>query len=270
MKTTYLFTACITSLILIQPSEAQFLKKLKKRVEQKVENTIVEKTANKAAEKTSRSMDKVFDTNPFGGAGKLEKGDPSLVADAYEFTWKYSLKMIMKQGDIVFDYYLKPGASYFGFTSASMENMFTVMDNGNKVTTMFMHNEGNSMGMVSKMPDDLDLEETKDTSEGFTFSPLPDRTIRGYLCKGVNAKNEDYEMDMYFTHEAPISFDDVYDNPQSKIPPKLKDYFGKEEKMLMIYMDMRGLKDKKQNIQMECIAVEEVVKVIRKSDYKFM
>ena len=146
--------------LMFQSAEAQLLKKLKKRVEQKVENVIVEKASDKVAEKTSKTMDKAFEINPF--VGKMDKGDPNLVADTYDFTWKYSLKMTSKQGDIVFDYYLKPEAPYFGFTSAAMENMFTVMDNGNKVTTMFMESQGNNMGMVSSMPDDLNLEEAKD------------------------------------------------------------------------------------------------------------
>ncbi|HEY9170026.1 MAG TPA: hypothetical protein VIN72_11105 [Lutibacter sp.] len=50
MKTKLI--ACTVFLFLIhQNIEAQFLKKLKQRVEEKVENTIVEKTSDKAAEK---------------------------------------------------------------------------------------------------------------------------------------------------------------------------------------------------------------------------
>ena len=268
MRTNYLITSIAVFFLMFQSAEAQLLKKLKKRVEQKVENVIVEKASDKVAEKTSKTMDKAFEINPF--VGKMDKGDPNLVADTYDFTWKYSLKMTSKQGDIVFDYYLKPEAPYFGFTSVAMENMFTVMDNGNKVTTMFMESQGNNMGMVSSMPDDLNLEEAKDQSEGFEITSLPDKTINGYHCKGVNATNEDFEMDMYFTNEAEISFDDIYKNQQTKIPTQVKDFFGKDEKVLMIFMDMKGLKDKKQSAQMECVGLEKVTKIINKADYKFM
>jgi OOP family OmpA-OmpF porin len=44
-------------------SQAQFLKKLKNRIEQKVEHVIVEKTSDKAAEETSNTLDTIFDGN---------------------------------------------------------------------------------------------------------------------------------------------------------------------------------------------------------------
>lgn len=269
MKTNYLFTSLTVFFLMFQPAEAQFLKKLKKRVEQKVENVVVEKAANKAAEKASKAMDKAFDINPFG-SGSKEKADPNLVANSYDFTWKYSLKMSTKDGDMVFDYYLKPGAPYFGFTTATMESMFTVMDNGNKVTTMFMESQGNNIGMVTQMPDDLDLEEAKDESAKFTFEQLPDKTINGYHCKGVKATSEEYEMVMYFTNEAEVSFDDIFKNKTAKMPVQLKDYFDSNDKVLMISMDMKNLKKEKESATMECIGLEEVQKSIKKSDYKFM
>lgn len=249
-------------------ANAQFLKKLQKRVEQRVENAVIEKTANKAAEKATQSMDKIFDNNPFGG-GK-EKADPSLVADSYDFTWSYSLKMSTKEGEIIFHYFLKPDAPYFGFTSPIMENILTVMDNEHKITAMFMNSQdGNKIGMVTQMPD-LDLEEANEASESFTFETLPDKTINGFDCKGVKAINEGYEMTMYFITDAEISFDDIYKNSKTKIPNALKDYFNPDDKVLMIHMDMKNLKNKKESATMECIGLEEVKKSINKSDYKFM
>ncbi|WP_027125888.1 DUF4412 domain-containing protein [Gelidibacter mesophilus] len=255
------------SLCFIPTSQSQFLKRLQKRVEQKVENAVIEKTANKAAEKASQSMDKMFDINPFG-AGK-EKADPSLVASSYDFTWKYSLKMSTAEGEIVFDYYLKPDAPYFGFTSAMMANMFTVMDNEHNIMAMFMGSDGNNIGMVNKMPD-LDIDEVNQETEKFTFETLPNKTINGYDCKGVKAVNDGYEMIMYFTTDAEVSFDDIYKNSKTKIPDALKDYFNPDDKVLMIHMDMKNLKNKKENATMECIGLEEVKKSIKKADYKFM
>lgn len=266
-KNCRLLLLLIYALFLLPTAHAQFLKKLQKRVEQKVENAVIEKAADKATEKATKSMDKAFDINPFGGS--KEKADPSLVADAYDFTWKYSLKMTTKDGEIVFDYYLKPDTSYFGFTSAVMESMFTVMDNTNKVTVMFMEAEGNNIGMVNQMPE-LDIEEANKESDQFKFEVLPDKTINGYHCKGVKATNEDYEMVMYFTNETEVSFDDIYKNKTTKIPAQLKDYFDPNDKVLMISMDMKNLKKKNENATMECIGLEEVQKSISKSDYKFM
>jgi len=265
VKTTFLFTVLI-SLIFISQSHAQLLKKLKNRVEQKVENVVVEKTANEAADKTSETMDKVFNANSFGGGNG--KANSDLIADSYEFSWKYSLKITSKEGEMVFDYYLKPDAAYYGFTSVTIDNMFTVMDNDKHITVMFMQAQGNNMVMANQMPVELDIDESKDASETYNFQSLPEKTINGYLCKGVKATNDEYEMDMYFTDEAEVSFDDIYKNQQTRIPKELKNYFNNDDKILMIYMDMKGLKKNKLDAQIECIGLEKVSKVIKKSDFK--
>lgn len=257
------------SLFFISTSEAQFLKKLQKRVEQKVENAVIEKTANKAAEKATQSMDKMFDINPFGAGGK-EKADPSLVADTYDFTWSYSLKMSTKDGEVIFHYFLKPDAPYFGFTSPMMSNILTVMDNENKITAMFMNSQdGSKIGMVSKSPD-LDIKANEEELETFTFETLADKTINGFDCKGVKAVNDGYEMTMYFITDAEISFDDIYKNSKTKIPHALKEYFNEDDKVLMIHMDMKNLKNKKESATMECIELKERHTTVKKSDYKFM
>ena len=262
-------TSLVLLFFLVCPNiEAQFFKNLTKRVEQKVENTVIDKTANKAAEKASKSMDKVFEINPFEG-GK-EKADPNLVANSYDFTWKYSMKMSTEKGDMTFDYYLKPDATYFGFTSATMQNMFTIMDNSNNVTVMFMESKGNNIGMVTSMNVDLDIDQAKDESAKYTFEQLPDKTINGYHCKGVKAYNDDYEMVMYLTNDTEVSFDNIYKTGKTKVPVQLKDYFKPDDKILMIRMDMNNLKNKKESATMECIGLEKVSKTIKKSDYKFM
>ncbi len=268
MKMKSLFITTIICFVFMQNVKAQFLKKLGDRVKQKVENTVVEKTANEAAEKTSNSMDKIFNANPFSG-GK-EKADPNLVANSYKFSWKYSLKIASKAGEVVFDYYLQPDAAYFGFTNIAMQDIFTVMDNKNKVTAMFMASQGNNMGMVTHMPDNPELEEAKDESASFHFEQLPAKTINGYYCKGVKATNDEMELVMYFTNEAEVSFNDIYSSKQSNIPIQLKDYFNADDKVLMISMDMKGLKRKKMDAHIECVGLEKVSKTIRKSDYKFM
>ncbi len=254
----------------IPTANAQFLGKLTKRVEQKVENAVIEKAADKAAQKATKSMDKMFDGNPFGGKAGKEKADPTLVAESYDFNWKYSLKMSTQKGDLVLDYYLKPDATYFGFSTATMSNMFTVMDNNSNITAMFMQSDGNNIGMVTQIPNDLNFEETENESDKFNYQTLPEKTINGYLCKGVKATSDKYEMIMYFTDEAEVSFDDIYKNRNTKIPPQLKNHFNPDDKVLMMSMDFTDLKDKKQSGKMECVGLEKVSKTIRKSDYRFM
>ncbi|WP_047414255.1 DUF4412 domain-containing protein [Cellulophaga sp. Hel_I_12] len=252
----------------VQKIEAQFLKKLKDRIKEKTEHVVLEKTSDKVAEKASTSLDKAFELNPFAmGKGKV---DPNLVPDSYEFSWKYSLNMKTKEGDMVLDYFLQPGQPYFGFTTPLMESMFTVMDNGRKITVMYMASDKNSVLMANSMPDDLDLEELEDESAAFGYESLPDKEIMGYACTGVKATNDRYEISMYFTADAPVSFNDIYKKKNKNIPAGLENYFGADDYVLMLEMQMTDLKKDKMSATMECIGLEEVQKTIYKSDYNTM
>lgn len=271
MKIKSMISILVFSLVCSQFSQAQFLKKLQKRVEQKVENTIIDKAADKAADKASTSMDDIFDFNPFAGeVGK--KGDPSMVANTYDFSWKYSLKMTNKQGELLFDYFLQPDATYFGFTTTatSSTGMFTIMDSQKELMIMFIQNDANNIGTVSAMPSDMDMEEDENAMKDFTFEQLPDKTINGYRCKGIKGKNPEYEMIMYLTNEVEVSFSDIYKKGKTNMPLDLKEYFEPEDKVLMISMDIKSLKKEKYDMKMECVGLEKEYKTIKKSDYKFM
>jgi hypothetical protein len=196
--------------------------------------------------------------------------DASEIPNSYDFTWKYSLKMNTKEGDMVLDYFLKPDQPYFGFNTPTMEDMFMVMDTGNKLTVIYMQSEANSTMMAMAMPDDINIEEMEDTSEDFTYDILPNKTIMGFDCKGVKATNDRYDMTMYFTNEAPVSFNDIYKSDKAQIPEGMKKYFKDGENTLMLELTMIDKKKSKLNATMECIGLEEVQKMIDKSDYKSM
>lgn len=83
-------------LFIMNSSQAQFLKKLKQRIQVKAENVVVEKTSDKVAEKTSNSLDKVLDINPFGNGGNKE--DPSTkgikaINDAHEIAMYFKTEV---------------------------------------------------------------------------------------------------------------------------------------------------------------------------------
>ncbi len=258
----------ISMLFVFQSASAQFFKKLSNRVQNTVENVIIQKTADKAGEKTSNSMDKILNMNMPGMGQKPV--DVSEVPNSYDFEWKYSLKITSKEGDMILDYFLKPNQPYFGFNTPTMEDVFMVMDTGNNIMVIYMKSEGNSSIMAMGMPVDLNTDEMKDTSADFTYEILPNKTIMGYNCKGVRATNDEYDMTMYFTNEAPVSFNDIYKSDKAQIPEGMKKYFKDGENTLMLELTMIDKKKSKLNATMECIGLEEVQKMIDKSDYKSM
>ncbi|MEA1787207.1 DUF4412 domain-containing protein [Arenibacter sp. GZD96] len=273
MKTKMIIvSALFFSMVFMETSEAQFLKKLKNRVEQTVEETVINKTANKAAEKASRSMDKVFDANL--GSGKQGKRVvPENIPGSFDFEYQYRLTMTTDKGAMDLDYFLTPGASYLGSKINAGMEMFMVMDGDENITYMFMDSGGNKMATATQVDlSDIEEDDEFDTS-GFTITDLPNKTYLGYDCIGKQMENADYVFTLYFTNDALISFNDVFKTDSDRVPPALRSQLKDYEGALMMYMDMKDKKNKgKKNTSgtMECTLLEPVNFSFNTSGYTFM
>ncbi len=281
-KTLKLIFLLFFLIFLIPTTQAQIFKKLGKSAEKAAERAVIKKTEQKVTKETERVMDTILDGNK--GETKQNKskdrttnmsipglGQKSVaiseIPNSYNFEWKYSLKVNTKDGDMIMDYFLKPNQPYFGFNSPTMNDMFMVMDTGNNIMVIYMKSEKNSSIMAMAVPDDLNVDKMKDESEDFTYEILPNKTIMGYNCKGVRATNDRHDMTMYFTNEAPVSFNDIYKSDKAQIPDGMIKYFKDGENTLMLELTMIDKKKSKQNATMECIGLEEVQRIIDKSDY---
>jgi hypothetical protein len=272
MKTKLLFPQilCFCLLFSFYQGNAQLLKKLQNRITEKVENVVIESTSDQIANKTSNSLDKLFSADLGSLMQGKNKVDAGRVPDVYDFSWIYTLNIQTKEGSMPINYHLEQGQQYFGFNMPGMDNIFIVMDNGRKMTITYMKSEENSMGTAMEMPDDLDTEESGDGSEDFNFQSLDHKVIMGYNCRGVRATNSRYDMVMYFTSEAPVSFNEIYKNDKAKIPAGLKNYFNPNEPVLMMEMQMTDLKNSKLDATIKCTDLRENAMSVNKSDYKFM
>lgn len=196
--------------------------------------------------------------------------------DVYDFDYTYKLKMTNKKDDIQFDYYLKKDAEYFGFLIPIMSknqegmNMFTVMDNANKVTAIFMEVMGKKMLQKSKIKLD-DFDSDNDASD-FTIKEIDSKTILGYNCQGFVMENKDTHLTIYITDEAPISFNKVWDTGKNKMPKGFNPSWMKKysENGLMMEMHYVDKKKAKNNMTMTCIEIEKTDFSIRSSDYGSM
>jgi len=268
-----IFTITI-ALFLCQFSQAQFLKKLKRKAKQTVEKVVINKTADKASQITSSGLDKVFNMDLSGQV------DPDILPSSYDFTWKYTLEMKHRQGDMRLNYYLKPGAKYFGsqpeLQGNTMANgMFMVMDQELEVMTIFMESKNGKSGQVVKSPttDTEDVvNENISKTDDYSFTKIETKTILGYECQGFKMDNNEFTMTMYFALDAPVSFNQVYGGMQTQNIPKDFDpkWLEKVENSIMMEMQMTHKKKKKYNITMNCVALEKTTKTITINDYEFM
>ena len=199
------------------------------------------------------------------------KTDPSLVPDAYQFSWKYNMEIKTAKGTLNASYLLKKDATYFGMSTAIQGNeMFMIMDTKNKINVTAFGSGVQKMAMASKAKDFDEIAAKEGTGKKFTYKPLPGKTILGYACKGISATNEDMEIVFYYTNDAPVNFADLFKSPQGQqMPAALKDYFKPSEKPLMLSVDIND-KVKDSKTTMTCTSLKEEAFIFQKADYKFM
>lgn len=271
------FVTLVFLLFLGNVMHAQFLEKLKKSVEDKVEKTIINKTSDKAAQKTDKALDRVFDVN-LEKNNKAERIIPNYVPPTFEFEYQYRLTMTTatSKTKMNMDYFLKPKATYMGIKVDQMkeQEVFMIMDGQTNINYMFINAGENKMATATSINgDDIVDENQTNNYDGYTFTDLPNKTFLGYDCKGKKMENNEYIFIMYFTNEAPISFNDVFKMDTDRIPQAIKNQFKEGENATMMYMEMKdklnkGKKDKSGT--MECTLLEPKRFTFSTNGYRFM
>ena len=271
-------TKLITGLaILFSASTAygQFFNELKRQTKERAEMVMIQKSADKAGDATANAMDKILNPNFEGfmkGGGK--KVDRAELPDSYEFSYKYSLKMTTQEGNIIFDYYLNPASGYMGVKMDMGADMFIVMDQERQVNINYINSGGNSIATASSA---INLNEDNMDSyqdlQDYVITDLPNKEFLGYDCIGKQMENEEWKFIMYIAPDMEVSFQDVFKQDNSKLPPAMQIYAEQFENSLMMYMDMVDKKGKKKkNISgtMECVGIEQVNFSIHNGNYQFM
>ncbi len=164
---------------------AQFMKKLKDKVENRVEQVIIDKTSDKAAQKTDQTLDKVF-SQKLGGAKQGKKITPENVSGSFEFEYLYRLTMTTAQSktQMNLDYLLKPEATYMGIKMNQGQDMFMIMDGQTNINYMFINSGDNKIATATTIDGDAIIEEDTINYDDFTITDLPNKTFLGYDCKG--------------------------------------------------------------------------------------
>lgn len=203
----------------------------------------------------------------------LAQNKSNELQDTYDFDYIYKMQMINKKNDIQFDYYLKKDAGYFGFDISAMTkdqegmNMFTIMDNDNGITGMFMEMMGKKMVKTSKIKLS-DFDSDTDNSD-YKITKIGSKTILGFECDGFVMENKESEATIYITNEAPVSFNKVWDTGKNKMPKGFDPSWMKRyaENGLMMEMQYVDKKKSKNNMTMTCIALEKTDFKIQASNY---
>ncbi len=252
------------------PSQAQYLKNLKKKAEKRVDNTSYSKVADKASAEAAKSIDNTlnFQMANSGFTTGFEQVDPAEIPSIYDFDWKYVIKRESRKGDIVLNYFLKKDAPYFGFYLPENE-MFMVMDPAKKINVMYMESNGINKIIATRIPETSPAELASDKKQGdeFSFKKIGNKTIRGYDCSGYQGENKAMVITFYFTQEPDISFGEIYKSDKTNLPKGFDRKWIEDRNGILMQMIIEGKKNAKRNATMTCIALEKKPFTIKKEDY---
>lgn len=284
--------ATLLVLCFILPAQAQFLKKLVKKGEQAAERTILNRTDKEVSKGTDKAIDGAMGkgdkkqddsskepavkekqateskiTNMFGGS--LEG-----VPDSYTFSYVLTYQMESGGDKLPFKYFLEPNAPYFANSIADPKaNSTIVYDLKQNIVITFMDNGQQKMAM--KMPNMKKVQQeyadklfSEEENDKMQITPIEGKTIQGYKCLGFKIVSEEGTGKVWITNEAPVSLNGVFANfkklsetgPYANVPIN--------EKSLIMEMEFRSNKKKKDHMHMVCTEMKEQAFDIRKKDYK--
>lgn len=269
MKNPIFTIALISAFLFSTNSQGQFLKKLGKKVEDRVENTVINKTSNKAGKETGKAVDKVLEpetntekstkkTKKTTKKSKKNKSTSQNFSSSYDFDYQYRLTVTTSKEKMDIDYFLKPNASYMGTKMNQGIEMFMVMDGDANSIYMFMETAGRKIATSTSLGGN-DIINSSNRDDDYTITDLPPKTIMGYKCLGKQMENDEYVIEMYYTTEAEVSFNEVFKSNNDQIPDAMKAHLNDVDGGLMMYMDMVDKKNKGKkstNTTMECTMLE--------------
>lgn len=254
------------------PAEAQFLKKLKDKVEKKVEEAATENISNKAANETDKTLNNVWQKqleNPNFNMG-MDMVDPAEIPAGYDFDWEYTLQMNTTEGKMEMVYHIKENAPYVGMKIPQAENMFTVLDSDKNMTVIYMNSEENKMVMATRFDVSEAETEQENPYQEMEFEEIGTKTILGYECQGYRSENAENIFEFYVTDEAGVSFRDLYQENQKNIPKGLNAKWLRDGTGLLMEMQMKDKNNPEKNVSMTCTGIEKKSFSINTSDYQTM
>ena len=201
--------------------------------------------------------------------------DPASLPGSYRFDWLYTLQLNADGNSMNMDYYLQPGADYFGARpdmkqTKSAGNIIMVMDIKKGINVIFMDMSGRKMAMPSSVSVDTQYNSDEvENSENFSFREIGTKKILGYPCKGYEMENDEMKSTVYVTKKAPVSFTQLFSGSKNKPEGYNSNWFNKLDGSLVMEITMKNKEDGTVTT-MKCVALKKKSTVINTADYQFM
>lgn len=301
MKMNYVLPllACI---FFANPTEAQFLKKLKKKAQEAAERTILERTDKEVSKGTDRTIDSITQGKKEKKKGKtgsttigeteknLDKKEPDQakeaamqkkmaglfggknlngVPDIYTFSYRTTMKMTTEKDETEIQYWMEPDQRYFAnWQEQGTTNSISIMDMENKMVVMFMDDgerkSAMKMPVGRKMMEKMAKKmEQKSNSDDVQITPIGNKTILGYTCQGYQITSKEGISKIWLTNETPVGF--LGGMGQAESIPTTGLPIGSNT--MFMEMQFESAKKKKDNFSMVCTELIQEDFVLAKADY---
>jgi len=276
-------------------TNAQFLKKLKKRVQQAAEETIIDKTAEKAAQETGKKMDSLLEIDPNYQAKNEEQlqkmlmqtGENIPVEEVYSFNTNviYQMNFISDNKPSTIDY-----SMWFSdnenFMASEMKNitsgktndrqmplgMITIIDDKNKALIMILEDQKIAQIISMNKIKEIAIEE-EDESLNASFSNIKktgkSKKILGYYSEEFQTQTEDEIMSFWVTQDVKLYQKNMFLNLSESLGGNKFQNIPNAAKGFMMEMHFENISNGEKG-SMVVTGITKKTKTIRTNDYQLM
>ncbi|APG64008.1 hypothetical protein LPB136_00875 [Tenacibaculum todarodis] len=251
-------------------ANAQFFKRLGKKVKKAAEKAV----ERKVEQKTTKETEKAFDST-FNNSKKKKKRKKTSIpgfsnvkpANSYAFNHKAVMQISSGKEVTKIDYYLPNTGSFFGMgikDKRVKDDFMTVYDVEREAMFTFMQNAGKKIKMgIEFKTDDVDVDNTD-----FNITPTGNtKVILGYNCKEYKMSGKEMTATIWVTKEVDFRFPSVmYNGAKNKANNQqwMNNLDGWAMEMEMIDSSKR----KPRTILMKCLSIEKSSLKIDSNNYQ--
>jgi len=218
----------LISLLSFNSTQAQLLKKLKKRVQEATEDVIVDKTAEKAAQETGKAMDSLLQIDPDYQPYSEAQLQQFMVQDSVDFPMEatyefntnvtYQMEFSSKDNSSIVDYgmWFSENENYMGTQVKNIRSkekdqqdmpasMLSVIDEKNKIMIIFMEDQKMAQVLSMEKIKEISVEDNEEENTNTDFEGLKKtgktKKILGYSCEEFAAVNNENKFSIWITDE---------------------------------------------------------------------
>ncbi len=297
MKPISLITlTLLISLLSFNSTQAQLLKKLKKRVQEATEDVIVDKAAEKAAQETGKAMDSLLqidpDYQPYSDAQlqqfMVQDSSDLPMEASYDFNTRvtYQMEFSSKDNSSIVEYvmWFSENENYMGTQVKNINSkekdqqdmptsMLSVIDEKNQTMIIFM--EDQKMAQVLSMEKIKNISEAENEEENINtdFEGLKKtgktKKILGYTCEEFVAANDENKFSIWITDELELFQKNMFYSINESLGGNTFANIPKDAQGFMMEMHFENLVNGEKG-KMIVTDINKQSKSINTSEYQYM